>query len=131
MKKTKQISSEQLSMLVIEGMLEKKALKVLRMDLRNIKNAITDYFVICSGTSDTQLDAIADSVEETIQKKSGEKPWHREGKTNREWILLDYSDVVIHIFKSEKRDFYDIESLWGDASFTYFGEDMKPSNTPL
>ncbi len=131
MKKNKEISSEQLALMVVEGMHEKKAHKVLQMDLRKIKNAITDYFIICSGTSDTQLDAIADSVEEVVNKKTGQKPWHREGKTNREWILLDYSDVVVHIFKTEKREFYDIESLWGDAEFTYFGDDLKPSSIPV
>lgn len=131
MKKEKQLSSSELSLSVIEGMIEKKAGNVVLMDLRKVHNAIADYFVICSGNSDTQIDAIAKSVEETVYKKTGQDPWNREGRQNREWILLDYVDVVVHVFQKEKRSFYDIESLWGDGVFTYFGEDMKPSKTPV
>jgi ribosome-associated protein len=120
MKKNKNLSSEELSKLAVEGMEEKKAQNIVLMDLRNIPNAITDFFVISSGTSDTQIDAIATSVEENIFKKSQEDPWQREGRLNKEWILLDYSNVVVHVFKADKREFYDIESLWGDAEFTYF-----------
>ncbi|MGA0558791.1 ribosome silencing factor [Larkinella sp. VNQ87] len=113
--KTKELSSEELCKLVVKGMQEKKAIDIVVMDLRDVKNAISDYFVICSGNSDTQLDAIADSVEEEVYKASQASPWHEEGKTNREWILLDYVDVVVHIFKKERRVFYDLEQLWGDA----------------
>lgn len=119
MKRKKTISSLELSNLVVEGMQEKKAKNIVKMDLRKIPNAITDFFVISSGTSDTQVDAIADSVEESVFKSAGEDPWNKEGKTNKEWILLDYSNVVVHIFKGDKREFYDIESLWGDAEFSY------------
>lgn len=131
MKKEKQLSSSELSLSVIEGMIEKKANNVVLMDLRKVHNAIADYFVICSGNSDTQIDAIAKSVEATVYKKTKQDPWNREGRQNREWILLDYVDVVVHVFQKEKRSFYDIESLWGDADFTYFGEDMKPSKSPV
>ncbi|WP_304235099.1 ribosome silencing factor [Jiulongibacter sediminis] len=131
MKKEKQLSSSELSLNVVEGMIEKKAGNIIVMDLRKVHNAIADYFVICSGNSDTQIDAIAKSVEETVYKKTNQGPWNREGRQNREWILLDYVDVVVHVFQKEKRSFYDIESLWGDADFTYFGEDMKPSKTPV
>lgn len=113
--KTKELSSEELCKLVVKGMQEKKAIDIVVMDLRNVKNAISDYFVICSGNSDTQIDAIADSVEEEVYKASENSPWHEEGKMNREWILLDYVDVVVHIFKKERRVFYDLEQLWGDA----------------
>lgn len=113
--KSKELSSEELSKLVVKGMQEKKAIDIVVMDLREVKNAISDYFVICSGTSDTQIDAIADSVEEEVFKASQVNPWHEEGKMNREWILLDYVDVVVHIFKKERRVFYDLEQLWGDA----------------
>jgi ribosome-associated protein len=124
MVKTKQlaISSEQLCNLVVKGMLEKKALDVVVMDLRNVKNAIADYFVICSGNSDTQLDAIADSVDEQVHKATQENPWHLEGKENREWILIDYVDVVAHVFKKDRRDYYKLEDLWGDAEITHVEE---------
>ncbi|GAB3334492.1 ribosome silencing factor [Larkinella ripae] len=113
--KPKELSSEELCKLVVKGMQEKKAVDIVVMDLRDVKNAISDYFVICSGTSDTQIDAIADSVEEEVFKTSQANPWHEEGKMNREWILLDYVDVVVHIFKKDRRVFYDLEQLWGDA----------------
>ncbi|MCY7352891.1 MAG: ribosome silencing factor [Cytophagaceae bacterium] len=112
------ISSEQLCQLIVNGMLEKKALDVVVMDLRNVKNAITDFFVLCSGNSDTQLDAIADSVDEQVYKTTQQHPWHREGKEAREWILIDYVDVVAHVFKKDRRDYYKLEDLWGDAEIT-------------
>ena len=110
-----EISSDQMSKWVVEGMLEKKALDVVVMDLRKVKHAIADYFVICSGNSDTQVDAITDSIEEQIHKHSKQNPWKKEGRENKEWILLDYVDVVAHIFSKEKRTFYGLEELWGDA----------------
>ncbi|WP_128547848.1 ribosome silencing factor [Larkinella soli] len=113
--KPKDISSEELCNLVVKGMQEKKAVDIVVMDLRDVKNAIADFFVICSGNSDTQIDAIADSVSEEVFKDSQINPWHQEGKMNREWILLDYVDVVAHVFKKERRSFYDLEQLWGDA----------------
>ncbi|MGR3810080.1 ribosome silencing factor [Jiulongibacter sp. NS-SX5] len=131
MKKENQLSSSELSLSVIEGMIEKKASNIVLMDLKKVHNAISDYFVICSGNSDTQIDAISKSIEEVVYKKSGQDPWNREGRQNREWILLDYVDVVVHVFQKDKREYYDIEALWGDADFTYFGEDAKPSKTPI
>lgn len=131
MKRRKQLSSTELSQYVIEGMHEKKANHVVLMDLRKVNKAIADFFVICSGNSDTQIDAISKSVEEVVYKNVGEDPWNREGRQNREWILLDYVDVVVHIFTNEKRAFYDIESLWGDAEFTYYGDDLKPSKVAI
>ena len=120
MKKRKltELSSNDLCQLVVKGMQEKKAIDVVIMDLREVKNAITDFFVICSGNSDTQVDAIADSVEEEVWKTISAHPWHREGKQYKEWILIDYVDVVVHVFKKERRDFYDLEQLWGDAVIT-------------
>lgn len=115
---SKDVSSEVLSEWVVEGMLEKKAMDVVVMDLREIKHAVADYFVICSGSSDTQIDAISDSIEEQIHKQSKQNPWKREGRQNKEWILLDYVDVVAHVFNKEKRSFYGLEELWGDAKVT-------------
>lgn len=114
-----EISSSQLADLVVQGMLEKKGQNIAVLDLRDVKNAIADYFIICSGTSDTQVNAIADSVLEEVEKQSGQDPWHKEGFQNREWILLDYLDVVCHIFQKEKRTFYDLEEFWGDAKIKY------------
>lgn len=111
----KDFTAEQIRDFVVRGMQEKKGHDIVVMDLRNVKNAICDYFVICSGNSDTQIDAISTSIEEEVYKASKQDPWHKEGKLNREWILLDYVDVVAHVFKKERRAFYDLEQLWGDA----------------
>lgn len=117
--KTKEaINSSKLSELVAQGMVEKKASDVVVMDLRDVKNAVADYFIICSGNSDTQIDAIADSIEDEVFKHSTQNPWKREGKESREWIIIDYVDVVAHVFNKEKRKFYGLEELWGDAKVT-------------
>lgn len=121
-RKNKEVSSEELSQLVAKGMIEKKGQEIAILDLRKVKNAVADYFVICSGTSDTQIDAIADSVEHEVYKAVQEDPWHKEGKANREWILIDYVDVVVHVFKKDRRKYYDIEELWGDADLTLIEE---------
>ncbi len=114
-RKNKEVSSYDLCQTVIKGMHEKKALDVVVLDLQNVKNAVSDYFVICTGTSDTHISAIADSVVEEVKKVSGTEGVHSEGMTNREWILIDYLDVVVHVFNREKRAYYDLEGLWGDA----------------
>jgi ribosome-associated protein len=114
-KKIKGISSEKLSEIIVKGMQEKKAIDIVVMDLRKVKNAVADFFVICSGNSDKQLDAIADSVDEEVYKAFKENPWHTEGKNNKEWMLLDYINVVAHVFRKDRRDFYALERLWGDA----------------
>ncbi len=116
-KKRKGVSSEKLCDAIVKGMQEKKAQDILILDLRKVKNAVADFFVICSGGSDKQLDAIADSVDAEVYKALQENPWHVEGKNNKEWVLLDYFDVVAHIFKKDKREFFALEKLWGDAEF--------------
>lgn len=113
------MSSEELCKFVVEGMQEKKALNIVTMDLRAVENAIADYFVICTGNSDTHIDAICDSVEDTVVKQTSNQPWHLEGKSNKEWILLDYIEVVVHIFNADRREYYAIEELWADAQSTY------------
>jgi ribosome-associated protein len=114
-KKRKGTSSEKLSEVIVKGMQEKKAMDIVVMDLRKVKNAVADFFVICSGNSDKQLDAIADSVDQEVFKAFKENPWHTEGKNNKEWMLLDYIDVVAHVFRKDRREFYALERLWGDA----------------
>lgn len=117
-KKKKGIDSEKLSDLIVKGMQEKKATNIVVMDLRKVKNAVADYFVIASGNSDKQLDAISDSIDEFVYKGLKENPWHTEGKNNKEWMLLDYINVVAHVFRKDKREFYALEKLWGDAEIT-------------
>ena len=107
--------SDILADLIVKGMQEKKATDIAILDLKNLKNAVSDYFIICSANSDSQLDAIARSVEEEVYKIAQENPWQSEGRLNKEWILLDYVSVVAHIFLKDKREFYALEELWGDA----------------
>ena len=113
------ISSDELSELVVKGMLEKKAFSIVVLNLKKVRNSVADYFIICSGNSDTQIDAIADSVQEEIYKLSRQDPWQKEGGENKEWVLLDYVDVVAHVFRKDRREFYALEELWGDAQVTH------------
>ncbi len=99
-------------------MQEKKAQDIVVLDLRRVRNAVADYFVICSGSSDKQLEAISDSIDEEVSRALRENPWHTEGKNNKEWMLLDYINVVAHVFRKDKRQFYALEQLWGDAEIT-------------
>lgn len=96
-------------------MKEKKAIDIKVLNLKEINNSIADYFIICSGNSNTQLDAIANAVKEEVYKKNKLSQGHIEGLENKEWILIDYFDVVVHIFLKERREFYALEELWGDA----------------
>jgi ribosome-associated protein len=101
---------------VVKGIFEKKGQNVLKMDLRKLENRITDYFIICHANSTTQVDSISYSVEDTVRKETGEKPLHREGFENCFWVLIDYGNVVVHVFLEEYRNFYSLESLWADAN---------------
>ena len=112
--------STYLSEIAVHGMQEKKGHDIVRLDLRDLNSAVSDYFIVCNADSATQVKAIADSVEDEIYKSTEATPWRKEGLENAEWIILDYFDVVIHIFKTEKRDFYGIEDLWGDAQTTFY-----------
>jgi ribosome-associated protein len=105
----------------VDAMLEKKAHNVTIMDMRAV-SGVADVFVIGTGDSDLQIKAIADSVSEKIREGYSEKPWHTEGYVERQWVLLDYVDLVVHVFSHEKRHFYDLERLWGDAP----SEDVAP-----
>ena len=110
---------------VLRGIFEKKGLNVLKIDLRKLENRITDYFVICHATSTTQVSAICDSVEDSARTKAGIKPGHIEGLENCIWVLLDYGTVIVHIFLEEYRNFYSLESLWGDALITPMEDEIK------
>ncbi|MCB0397062.1 MAG: ribosome silencing factor [Flavobacteriales bacterium] len=111
----KKNESKKLTEAIVHGMLERKAKDIVLLDMTGIENAFCEYFVICHGDSNTQVDAIADSVVEEVRKAVGEKPWSKEGYENAEWILLDYGNVVAHIFQPTQREFYRIEELWADA----------------
>lgn len=100
---------------IIKAISDKKGKKIVILDLKNIDNAITRFFVICHGTSRPQVGAIADGIMEETSRKLDAKPWHKEGFENAEWILLDYVDVVVHIFRDDRREFYQLEQLWADA----------------
>ncbi len=108
-------SQDQLVQSVVKGMQEKKAENIVIIDLREIGNSVADYFIVCSGNSDPQVDAISESIDKEVYEETQENPTHVEGKTNRDWVLIDYIDVVAHVFKKDNRDFYDLEGLWGDA----------------
>lgn len=99
----------------IEGMQDKKAKEIVKLDLTNIPNSVTNYFLICHGTSRPHIEAITESVIEFIKRNTGENPINKEGYANAEWILIDYFDVVIHIFQETSRRFYKLEDLWADA----------------
>ncbi len=111
----KQAETDQLITQIIRGIEEVKGKDIEILDLRDIENTVCDYFIICNGTSNTQVNAIVNSVQKSVSKALKEKPWHVEGSDNSEWILMDYVDVVVHVFQKHIREFYDIEGLWGDA----------------
>ena len=103
---------------VIEGIEDVKGKEINILDLREIENTVCDYFVICEGTSNTQVNAIVNSIQKKVSKTLKDKPWQIEGEDNAEWILMDYVNVVVHVFQKHIREYYDIESLWGDAKVT-------------
>jgi ribosome-associated protein len=113
--------SEQICESAVKGILEKKGHEAVTLDLRELQNAVADFFIVCHGDSSTQVEAISRSVEEEVMKETGEKPVFTEGLQNAEWVVLDYFTVVVHIFQKEKRDFYGIERLWADAAITKAG----------
>lgn len=111
-------SSELVKKFVVDGLQDVKGQNITVLDLREIENAVTDFFIIAEGTSNTQVNALADSVHKVLRESVNEKPWHVEGRDNAEWVLMDYVNVVVHIFQAGVREFYDLESLWGDAAIT-------------
>lgn len=118
-KKTINLSTY-LSEIAVHGIQEKKGNDIVRLDLRELNSSVCDYFIVCNADSSTQVKAIADSVEDEIFKQTQVNVWHKEGQENAEWIVLDYFDIVVHIFKTDKREFFGIEDLWGDAETTTY-----------
>ena len=118
-KKTVGRKSDVLVKIIIESIKQHKGKEVVSLDLRGIETAVCDFFIICHGTSNTHIASITENVRKDISKQMREKPWHTEGEANKEWILMDYFNVVVHIFNKEKRNFYKLENLWADANIKY------------
>jgi ribosome-associated protein len=114
----KKASADELIALILQGIEDVKGNDIILLDLREIENTVCDYFIICNGTSNTQVNAIVGSIQKTVSKAIKDKPWHIEGYDNAEWVLMDYVNVVVHVFQKHIREYYDIEGLWGDAKFT-------------
>jgi ribosome-associated protein len=111
-------SPDELISLIIKGMEDIKGENIALLDLRNIENTVCDYFIICDGNSNTQVNAITSSIQKNVSKSIHEKPYQIEGTENAEWVLMDYLNIVVHVFQKHKRVHYDIENLWGDANIT-------------
>ena len=112
---TKLLSTDTLITNIIEGIDNLKGEKINIIDLRKIDNSVCKYFIICSGNSNTHVKSISNSIQKHVWKETNENPWHVEGEERCDWILIDYVDIAVHVFKKETRIFYDLESLWGDA----------------
>jgi len=103
---------------IVLGIDNVKGIDVSLLDLRDIENTVCSYFVVCTGTSNTHVNAIVSAIKKTVSKELKEKPFHTEGNDNAEWVLIDYVNVVVHVFQKQTRDYYNIEELWGDAKTT-------------
>lgn len=111
-------SVDQLISAIINGIEEVKGNDISVLDLRKIDNTVCDYFILSNGTSNTHVNAIVNSIQKLVSKQLKDKPWHIEGVENGEWVLMDYVNVVVHVFQPHIREYYDIEGLWGDAVVT-------------
>ena len=114
----KAVNTDVLLANIIKGIEEVKGNDIDILDLRDIDTAVCDYFIICNGTSNTQVNAIVNSIQKLVSKELKDKPWHVEGADNSEWVLMDYVNIVVHVFQKQIREFYNIEGLWGDAKIT-------------
>ena len=114
----KKVNTDQLITEVITGIEDVKGENITILDLREIENTVCDYFIICEANSNTQVSAISGSIQKKVSKSLKDKPWHVEGEANAEWVLLDYVNVVVHVFQKQVREFYNLEGLWGDAKIT-------------
>ena len=111
----KKVSNDDLIANIIKGIEDVKGNDIDILDLRQIDNTVSDYFIICNGNSNTQVNAIVNSIQKVVSKELKDKPWHVEGSENAEWVLMDYVNVVVHVFQKHIREYYNIEGLWGDA----------------
>lgn len=123
MGKTKEVKASQVILdVAIKGLQDLKGENIVCINLTKVDNAVCDYFLICTGTSSTHVNALADSVKKELKDSIDEKAWHSEGFGNAEWIILDYVNTVIHIFQEEAREFYNLEGLWADADISKIEE---------
>lgn len=111
----KPVITDNLISVIIKGIDDVKGEDIELFDLRGLENPVCDYFIVCSGNSNTQVNSISGSIQKAVSKELKDKPLHIEGQENLEWVLIDYVDIVVHVFQKQVRKFYDIESLWGDA----------------
>jgi len=121
-KRSTSTPARELAALIVEAMQDKKAVDVTVVDVREV-SGVTDYFVIGTGESNLQVRAITEAIRELVRERTGERPWKREGTQHNQWVLLDYVDVVAHVFDRERRAYYDLERLWGDAPTELVAED--------
>jgi ribosome-associated protein len=121
--KRKQVEAKKMVEAVVEGIRRLKGKKIAIIDLTTIKHTECSYFIICHGTSNTHADGIGHSVEETVKELLGVKTWHKDGYRNAIWILLDYGDVMVHIFREDARNFYNLEGLWADATLEFLPDE--------
>lgn len=103
---------------ILVGIEDVKGQHINILDLRGIENTVCEYFIICEGNSNTQVNAIVNSIQKKVSKTIKDNPWNIEGSENAEWVLMDYVNVVVHVFQRHIREYYDLESLWGDAKMT-------------
>lgn len=108
---------------IVEGVRRKKGEGIVNLDLSGIENTECSHFIVCHGNSNTQVEAIARSVEETVEEITGENVWHTDGYRNAQWILLDYSSIMVHVFQKDYRNHYDLESLWADARINNYNSE--------
>ncbi|MDA8850957.1 ribosome silencing factor [Flavobacteriaceae bacterium] len=114
----KKSNADELISKIISGVEDVKGIDISLLDLRDIENTVCSYFIVCSGSSNTHVNAIVSSVQKTVSKELREKPFHTEGLENSEWVLIDYVNIVVHVFQKPIREYYNIEELWGDAKTT-------------
>ena len=114
----KKSNADELISKIISGVDNVKGIDLSLLDLRNIENTVCSYFIVCSGNSNTHVNAIVRSIQKTVSKELRENPFHTEGLENSEWVLIDYVNVVVHVFQKHIREYYNIEELWGDAKST-------------
>ena len=114
----KEVNTDVLLANIIKGIEEVKGNDIEILDLRAIDTAVCDYFIICNGSSNTQVNSIVNSIQKIVSKELKDKPWHVEGTDNAEWVLMDYVNIVVHVFQKQIREYYNIEGLWGDAKIT-------------
>jgi ribosome-associated protein len=121
---TKLAKNSKIFKAIIKAIEDKKGEDIVCLDLRKIHEAVADFFIVCTATSSPQCKAIADNIDDEVLQTCGERPYKQEGYQSQQWILIDYVDVVVHVFKKDRREYYGLEQLWGDAKLTYVEEEF-------